>query len=99
MNAITKPFKPQTKDEIVALLKEDVCVVQFVKANGETRLMVCTLSEKILPPIDPNKESRRTSVDGPDMVTVWDVEAEGWRRFKLDALTTPVIKYEGMDGV
>jgi hypothetical protein len=80
----------QTKDEMLTLLKEGICEVNFLKANGDKRVMYCTLAEQYLPEIDPDKERKRTAVDGPGLITCFDMENEGWRRFTLDNLTEEV---------
>tara|TARA_B100000927_G_scaffold290340_2_gene288924 strand:+ start:120 stop:473 length:354 start_codon:yes stop_codon:yes gene_type:complete len=49
------------------------------KANGEVREMVCTLKTDIIPETKTNTEK---SVKGN--LTVYDVEAEGWRTVKFD---------------
>lgn len=64
------------------LLRKGVCQVVFAKADGSTRKMLCTLNSDYI-----GVESAGTSVPDPeDTVTVWDVEAEGWRRFKPSRL-------------
>jgi hypothetical protein len=93
----------QTKAQMIALLKEGVCEINFMKKGkkGEPELvprkMFGTLAEQYLPDIDPTKEARRTNVDGPGLITVFDMEAEGWRRFILDNLTEEVKRRPDLD--
>ena len=56
------------------LLRENICVVYFIKANGERRELSCTLNPLIIP------ESSQTAMfkepeHGPK-ITVWDLEKE-----------------------
>ena len=73
------------KAEIIRILKEGVCEVTFTKVNGEQRVMPCTLKESLLPhkkAEDTKRSSNRTRQDN-DVVSVWCVDASGWRSFKL----------------
>lgn len=77
----------RTRDEIVKTLANEIVEVIFVKANGEERNMLCTLSDHFLPEGTPSKTTKDVN---PELVTVWDLEKEGWRSFRLDRL----ISYE-----
>lgn len=70
------------KEEVLNKLHENVCQVVFTKVNGEERVMKCTLQESLLP---PQKEEQKKKPN-PDVVAVWDVEAEGWRSFRWDSV-------------
>ena len=73
------------KEEIQNLLRQGECEVVFTKANGDERQMVCTLHPDFLPYVDhdaPKGQSNETD----EAVTVWDVEAQGWRKFRIDSL-------------
>jgi hypothetical protein len=58
--------------------------VRFIKANGEERLMRCTLKNEHLPKQIDLEES--TTKDNPNLVVVWDLDADGWRSFKVDSI-------------
>ena len=73
------------KEEIQEILRQGECEVVFTKANGDERQMVCTLNSSYLPAIDPATPEGNSN-ETEDVVTVWDVEAAGWRRFRIDAL-------------
>ena len=77
-----------SRSEMVETLKESVVEVEFTKSNGENRKMKCTLLEEYLPVKevkegDENKPARKKSETS---ISVWDVEAIGWRSFKIDSL-------------
>jgi len=78
------------KEEIVKKLREGVCKVAFTKANGETRLMHCTLNEALLPEMSSEEVDKTATKrkDNPDTLAVWDVEKDGWRAFRWDSLKT-----------
>ena len=76
------------KQEILQTLRQGVCEVTFIKVNGETRIMPCTLREDLL----PAKEQKSLSFDvlrerKGDAISVWCTDAEAWRSFKLSKLT------------
>ena len=73
-----------TEEELNKTLKETTLVVTFNKLDGAERVMTCTKSFDVIPEANhpksdkPNKEGN---------VTVWDVNANGWRSFKYDRVT------------
>ena len=75
----------QTKAEITEILKKGECEVVFTKKNGEERQMVCTLHPDYLP-VQEEGEGGSKKPPNDDVVTVWDVEAEGWRSFRIDSI-------------
>jgi len=76
-----------TRNEMLNKLHENVCKVTFVKANGEKRVMNCTLQPKVLKErfgetYEDNAESR----DSVDIITVMDTDKNDWRRFRVDSV-------------
>lgn len=67
-------------------LKDRVMKIDFTKTNGENRIMVCTLNETILPTSNLSEIPKRAKDTNPEVVAVWDVEAEGWRSFRIDSV-------------
>lgn len=73
------------RDEMVTLLRENTCRVQFVKVNGETRDMRCTLQYKLIPDeMRPKGTEIEKTTEASDVIRVFDVNANGWRSFKVD---------------
>lgn len=73
-----------TLDELNNQLKESVLVVTFNKLDGDERIMTCTKKFELIP------ESSRPKTDKEPPkgnVTVWDLNAKGWRSFKYDRVT------------
>jgi hypothetical protein len=58
----------------------------FRKVNGDERQAVGTLHPDYLPQIDQSESKGNPSNETEDTVTYWDVEAGGWRRFRIDLL-------------
>ena len=75
-----------TREEIIGLLKENICQVKFTKKNGDLRNMVCTLRKEYLPGdlFDNLKEVDKEQTHSN--VVCWDVEADGFRSFKVDSV-------------
>lgn len=67
-----------TKDNVKSLLNESIYTVTFKKVDGTIRTMRCTLKPEYIP------EARSPSYEVNDVVTVWDMEENGWRRFIVD---------------
>ena len=74
---------PVEKD-LIEKLKVETLVVTFKKLDGDERVMTCTKSFDIIP-----EESRPKTDKEPKAgtVTVWDINAKGWRSFKYDRVT------------
>ena len=73
------------KDE----LTKGVVTVVFEKNDGTERTMKCTLSEDIIPVMDTfGVASKRAK--NPDVLAVWDIEANGWRSFRFDSIKSIV---------
>jgi hypothetical protein len=66
------------------VLTKNICDVTFTKVNGETRTMPCTLDAKRLPPA-PVKESKKAP--NPDTLSVWCVDKNEWRSFRVMNVT------------
>jgi hypothetical protein len=66
------------------VLREGVAQITFTKVDGTERLMKCTLSEKVVPKATEEKTSTKTP--NPNIISVWDVEKEGWRSFRWDSI-------------
>ncbi len=90
MNIMTKeetPFETEAgRKWLQDMLRMGLVTVTFTKKDGETRVMTCTLSELEIPeehrpkPLAEGQEPRKRSNAN---LSVWDVNAEGWRSFVL----------------
>lgn len=74
------------KDNVMSALKNGVCKVTFTKANGEDRLMHCTLNESILPQQTDIEEHIQKKKPNPNAVAVWDTDKGAWRSFRWDSV-------------
>ena len=77
------------REDLKMLLEQNVLVVDFTKLNGDKRVMTCTLVESYLPPAkkdDPLSQKKVREIN-TEAISVWDVNANGWRSFRLDRVT------------
>lgn len=66
--------------ELRELLTKELVTVTFTKKDGSNRIMRCTTMSEYAP------EPSKTSVLSPTVVTVWDIEQDGWRSFRFDSI-------------
>ena len=79
-----------TKEELKLLLSQNVLTVDFTKLDGDKRVMTCTLREDIKPAAtkaDPLSQKKVREVSDA-VVSVWDVNAKGWRSFRYERINT-----------
>jgi hypothetical protein len=75
-----------TRTDLEKMLEQNVLVVDFTKLNGDKRVMTCTLREDMKPPAtkkDPMSQEKVRKVSDA-VVSVWDVNAKGWRSFRYE---------------
>ena len=72
------------KEKILEQLQTGVALVTFTKADGSLRDMKCTLQPLLLPA--QLKESTVKLDPQSDALRVYDLEADGWRSFKISRL-------------
>ena len=89
-----------TKVDLKGLLEQNVVVVDFTKLNGDKRVMTCTLREDMKPAatkVDPMSTKKVREISDA-VVSVWDVNAEGWRSFRYDRINSVDVTDEYMMG-
>lgn len=72
-----------TRVDLKKMLEQNVLTVDFTKLDGDKRVMTCTLREDIKPVV---KESTTKKKPNDAVVSVWDVNAKGWRSFRYDRI-------------
>ena len=79
-----------TKADLKNLLDQNVVVVDFTKLNGDKRIMTCTLREDMKPPATKTDTMSQKKVReiSDAVVSVWDVNARGWRSFRYDRINS-----------
>lgn len=62
------------------MLSENICVVEFNKADGSARSMPCTLKPSLI----PKTTGTGKGLVSEALVVVWCVDKQAWRSFRLD---------------
>lgn len=75
-----------TREELVALLKENIVEVTFTKLNGDERTMPCTLHAQYMPPAKKDEPITQKKVRelNEEVIAVWVTDANGFRSFRYD---------------
>lgn len=73
-------------NDLVTKLQGAVVTVTFNKVDGTERVMRCTLQNHFLPEEYRGRQPMLLE-QAPVTVSVWDVDACGWRSFRLDNVT------------
>ena len=81
-----------TREQLVDMLRENICVVAFTKVDGETREMPCTLKPDLLPAviITEGKEKKERKAND-SVLSVWCTDKESWRSFRIDGVTSVTV--------
>lgn len=70
------------------LIAQSSVTVKFIKANGDERIMNCTLNPAVVNAAYENGTPRPMNeildLQQGDAYTVWDLDVENWRCFRLD---------------
>jgi hypothetical protein len=78
------------RDKLIADLKQSVVEVTFTKVNGDRRIMRCTLDPRQLPAMTNEQvehlSAQQKREENKDVIAVWDVQADGWRSFRVDSV-------------
>jgi hypothetical protein len=73
-----------TRRQVISQLRKGVVQITFRKQDGTNRVVLGTLSQNEVPLALNDVERNGGDVRG--VVTVWSVEDEGFRSFRLDSL-------------
>lgn len=73
------------KSKVIELLHKEWVNIEFTKVDGTLRQMLATLSEDQLP---PQKETTSTRKPNDSVMSVWDINENGWRSFRWESLQT-----------
>ena len=74
------------RSELQTQLRDEILEVTLRKANGDKRVMNCTLMEQIMPTTEEKKDTTDKKVN-EDILSVWDIDAKGWRSFRINTVT------------
>lgn len=73
------------REDIINKLKDKVCKVVFLKANGEERVMNATLKEDVVQPLMEGVNHSGRAYN-PMQIRCVDTDKNEWRSFNLEKL-------------
>jgi hypothetical protein len=73
------------------MLKVGPVTVTFNKKDGAERVMTCSLQPELLPPA-PVKESTTSKKENNNIISVYDLNAQGWRSFIVKNVTNVTLE-------
>lgn len=76
---------PEARNWLIGVLKDHDVEITFTKKDGSVRVMKCTLDEAKIPTHE--KKTDRVKAANDEVLPVYDLEAQGWRSFRLDSIT------------
>lgn len=82
-----------TKQNISSMLRDSVVTVTFTKLDGSERIMKCTLMSEYVP-ANVNSASNQVLLQesgNDNNISVWDVEANGWRSFRISSVKSVTV--------
>jgi hypothetical protein len=79
------------RDTLLKDLRTQVLEVHFTKANGENRIMRCTLLKNMMPEsyqssLEEQTKEKTFHKENLDVIAVWDLGENGWRSFRIDSV-------------
>jgi|TARA_B110000261_G_scaffold149143_1_gene175556 hypothetical protein len=75
-----------TIEDMLTPLQEGLCEVVFNKVDGSERIMTCTLVGDYIPD-DQKPKGASTKPKSTETLAVFDINAVGWRSFRLENVT------------
>lgn len=72
-----------TRDGLIDMLRNNIVTVTFTKVNGDERVMTCTLLSEHIPNAPTTNGEVVVKETKSDTVSVWDINANGWRSFRV----------------
>lgn len=84
MTSLTERLEQEYCDEVLRELRTGVIEVRFVKNDGSTRVMKCTLKTDLVVPYE--KKTERVKEKNSDIVPVFDLDKQQWRSFNIKNL-------------
>lgn len=82
-----KKLPKSRKELLIQCFQAGVFQVKFTKVNGEQSTITATLNTEVFNST-PNSSAQRSS--NPDTISVYAVDRDGWRSFKIDNLISMI---------
>lgn len=73
------------RDTLLAILHSRIAEIRYYKADGKHRVLRGTLKEDLVPEAAKKGKAAPRKVL-PNLVTMWDLDAAGWRSIRTDRI-------------
>jgi hypothetical protein len=70
------------RNKILSQLYNNVCLVSFLKKDGDTRVMLCTTSPDFVPVVE--KKTDRVKKSNPYVISAFDLNKNAYRSFLVE---------------
>lgn len=84
-NTVTDVEWNEFRELLKLILSKNIVTVTFTKVDGSIRVMRCTTDSKYIPIVE-NKSEGKPRKENPNVLAVYDVEANGWRSFVIKSV-------------
>jgi hypothetical protein len=85
-----------TKSALEKLLKSKIVEIKFNKKDGSNRTMLCSLKSEFLPKKEIT-EIKKSKKEHNNVLSVWDLEKDSFRSFRIDSITNYQVVSEGYE--
>lgn len=83
------------KENLKDLLEKYIVRINFKKTDGTDRTMVCTLRDDLIGVYE--KKTSRERKPNENILSVWDLEKDSHRSFRIDSLISYSVVEEGYE--
>lgn len=89
-----------TREQLSNILHTGKCLVKFTKIDGDVRAMPCTLNAELIPPavvkVLAEGEISKVKKENPDVMSVWCLDKNEWRSFRVANVISATIQTESI---
>lgn len=84
---------PKHQEWLIEILRTGNITINFTKKDGTERALKCTLNEQEIPgTFAPKTENTVERKKSPDVLSVFDIENQGWRSCRWDSIKSVSIE-------
>lgn len=87
-NTVKVDLSTVSREGLIDILVKYVATINFTKKDGTERQMICTRNAKYMTgnAITPKELDAARKKENDQVISVWDIEKEAWRSFRIDSL-------------
>jgi|LakMenE01Jun11ns_1017448.scaffolds.fasta_scaffold9890242_1 hypothetical protein len=94
INEMTSEDREQFKECVKYCLENGTVNISFLKLDGTSREMKCTLDTSLIPQIEKSVDTpKKERIINENVLPVYDLDNSAWRSFSWDRLTSLTINF------